>query len=99
MNTLKKDFTQEFSAQKAKLRPWAILALVAVCAVLVVLPVLFGSLNLSREFVTIYWVVCAILLLSVIPAFIRASKCPNCRKFMGKKVSKNCSLCGVKIQN
>ncbi len=94
----KKDFTKEFSNQKTNFRPWGILLLVSVLALLVVLPILFFVLKLVQAFLIIYILVFVILLILTLPKVIKLSKCPSCKKYMGRDVSKFCPVCGVQIQ-
>lgn len=98
MSQSKKDFTDKFAAQKAKLRPWAILVIVTIIAIIIVLPIMFFTSALDSTFLMVYITVCAIALLSAIPSFITLSRCPNCKKYMGRDISKHCPVCGVRIQ-
>lgn len=98
MAELKKDFTKEFTAQKLKLRPWAILILATIVALVLVLPVLFVTLSFGMIFFTSYIALCIVVLLFSIPSVIKASRCPNCKKYLGRDISKLCPMCGVQIQ-
>lgn len=95
MPLLKKDFTQEFAQQRKAFRHWALLILLTIIALGVVLPLLFSFLTLSLTFLKTYLTICVILLLFSFPAAIKYSKCPHCKKFMGRTVSKFCPNCGV----
>lgn len=94
-----KNFTQEFALQRKKFRPWAILILLTVLALGVVLPLLFSVLTFSPTFFKTYITIGSVVLLFAIPSAIKYSKCPNCKKFMGRTISKFCPTCGAQIQN
>ena len=93
----KQDFSEEFIAQRVKMRPWAILIALVFLAIIVVLPLLFFTIGLSTTFFTIYVTVSAALLIIALPSVIKLSRCPSCKKYMGRDISKFCPVCGVKI--
>lgn len=93
-----KDFTKEFSTQRAKFLPYAIITSVTIFGIIIVLPVLFFILEFGKNFLTIYLAVCLGILLICIPSMILFATCPNCHKYMGRDLSKFCPVCGVKIR-
>ena len=97
MNESKPNFTQAFSEQKTKLRPYAITAAITTLAIILGLPILF-FLNGSATFLTVYLTMCVAILLGCLPSIIKASRCPNCHRYMGKAAGKFCPLCGVQLQ-
>ncbi len=97
MNESKPNFTQAFSEQKTKLRPYAITASIATLAIIIGSPILF-LLNARATFLTVHLTIFLVILLACIPSIIKASHCPNCQKYMGKSIGKFCSLCGVQLQ-
>ncbi len=92
------DFTKEFSAQRTTFRPWALLLGFNALAIIIGLPIVYVTLQPGETVLGLVLGVSALLLLATIPAFIKASKCPSCYKFMGREQGKFCPLCGVQIQ-
>jgi len=93
-----KDFSEEYSKQRAKFFPYAIVITIVLCVTVIILPILFFAFNVGKTFLTVFLTACSIVLLVCIPSWIRASTCPNCKKFMGRTPAKFCPICGVQIQ-
>ena len=94
----KQDFRQEFTTQRKKLRPWAILLLVLITFLLIVTPILFFVIELDKNLFTGYLTIFVILSLFILAKVVKLSKCPSCKKYMGRDIGKSCSNCDVKIQ-
>lgn len=93
-----KDFIKEYSDITAKFKPTALLMFVALIGLIVILPILYFTINMDQQFLTIFVGACTIMLIFSIPAWLKVSKCPNCKKFMGREISKHCPNCGVQIK-
>ena len=87
MKQPKPNFIQEFEKQKTRLRPYAIIALITTLAIVIGIPILF-LLNFRRSLLLIYLILCVIILVGCIPAIIKFSQCPDCRKYMGQRYYK-----------
>lgn len=98
MRTSKKDFTKEFEIRRKRFLPWAILILISVLGIIIILPILYATSDLDIKSLGIYGTIFAILLMLAINKVIQYSKCPNCKKYMGRDISKFCPICGVQIQ-
>jgi len=94
---LKKDYTDEFSLQLKGYQPWA-LVLLGWFIILIIGS--FAILVLEYTIWLYTFFLIAMLLLFVPIAFrtISTLRCPACRRFMGRDVSRFCPLCGVQIR-
>lgn len=92
------DFTKQYKKQREKFRPWAIFMLVIMTALTIILPILAITIQIDKSFVMTYVAICVGLLILTVPSLIKASKCPNCKKYMGRDLSRFCPVCGVQIQ-
>jgi len=92
------DFSKEFSKQRAKFFPYAIALAIMAFAIIIILPILFFIFSLSETFLIAYLIICLGILLVCIPSWLKTSTCPNCKKFMGRDLSKFCPVCGVRIK-
>ncbi len=93
-----KDFTKEFALQRAKFKPWAILMIVCVLAIIVVLPILYFVIEFKETFLWIYLAAVLAPLSFTFYKTVQFARCPSCKKYMGRDISKFCSICGVQIQ-
>ncbi len=98
MDNKKQDYIKEYDDIKAKYKPTALLSVLALIAVLVVLPILFFTIHITMTILGNFLIVCSIIILVSIPAWWKLSKCPACKKFLGRDIGKHCSSCGVQIQ-
>ena len=98
MPNSKENFTKQFAEQKTKFRPWAVLLLIDTVALTIILPILFFTIKLNKTFITAYITIFAVLIVVALPQVIKVSRCPNCKKYMGRDISKFCPVCGVQIQ-
>lgn len=98
MSNNEKDFSTEFQQQLKKLRPWSFVMLFLFLAFLV-LSLLIFTLGIDPLYLQILG---GIILISFIPLlfiYVKYSRCPSCKKFMGRDVGNFCPLCGVKIRS
>ena len=98
MTDSKKDFIKEFSIRRKKFRPWAIFGIIAFLFAIVGAPILYLTWSVFGEIYTVYLTIILLLLIPVIYKMIQFSRCPSCKKYMGRDIGSFCTRCGVQIQ-
>lgn len=91
------DFTEAFTAQRRKFRPWAWAFLIWI-ALTFFSPIVLGALRLDFK-LYMNWLPFALIL--IVPLAARmyvASRCPGCGKYMGRDLSPHCSNCGALLR-
>ncbi len=99
MNNQTQNFIKEFSEQRKRFRPWAILVILCTLAIIVVVPILFFLIEITQQFIAVYFTIVIIPLVFGFYKTVQFTKCPSCKKYMGRDILKFCPICGVQIQN
>ena len=104
MNIDNVDYADAYRHQVRKFRPYAMMLGAFILATLSYsLTVIYLWINgrVSHDEVADLSRIGTIIFAAVICLFIypiyRARKCPNCNRFMGRNITNNCPLCGVKL--
>jgi hypothetical protein len=92
------DYSEEYKIQLKKGRVWALYTVLIFLLIIIGLPVSFFAFKLDQIGILIYLGVCLLVMIPAIPKIIALSKCPSCKKFMGKNPQTFCPLCGVRIR-
>ncbi|MBN2570638.1 MAG: hypothetical protein JXA68_00805 [Ignavibacteriales bacterium] len=98
MRSNEKDFFSEFQQQLKKLRPWSFLMLFLFVAFLI-FSILIFTFELDPIYLQILGGSILIIFIPLLFIYIKYSRCPNCKKFMGRDVGNFCPICGVKIRS
>ncbi|HPB84068.1 MAG TPA: hypothetical protein PK200_18690 [Spirochaetota bacterium] len=93
----KKDYTEAFSLQMRKFRPWGA-AFFAWFAVLIVGSFIVLAMECAMEHFLYFLIAMLLLVVPLVLRTITALRCPACGRFMGRDVSKFCTLCGAQIR-
>lgn len=92
------DFSQQFQRQVSAVRPLTIAAtVVGLATVALSLAVLL--VDRFAYLLTYILVTGAVLLAVLAVPIVRAHRCPNCQKLIGRDVGIFCPLCGARLSN
>lgn len=91
------DVSQQFKEQLKKVRVFAILFfLVLMGAIGAALAV---ALTTGEQSHVLYILLGMVVIMAfLVPPLIRATKCPNCSKYLGRTFGPHCHSCGAKIK-
>lgn len=94
----KTEYQKEFEIQRKKFKPYAWIFLLDLVAIIIVLPILFFTMNFDQTFLLIYSLITVIVLIAIMPAWNKYNRCPSCKKHLGRDTGKYCPSCGVQIR-
>ncbi|PLW94981.1 MAG: hypothetical protein C0592_01085 [Marinilabiliales bacterium] len=94
----KSDYRKEFDQQRKKFKPYAWIFLIDLVAIIIVLPILFFTIEFDQSFLLIYSIITLAVLVAIMPAWNKYNRCPACKKHLGRDTVKHCPSCGVQIR-
>ncbi len=94
----KENSVHAFTKQREALRPWAIIMSLGTIAFFGAILLLYVLNMLTQDLFTMLLVLYTLLLLLSIPKVVSLSKCPSCKRYMGRDIATHCPHCKTKIQ-
>lgn len=91
-----KDFSEQYGRTLKAFRPWVI-------SILLWIVIFFGGFiyivtSFDAKYLLVFFVIMCILAIPSGRAILKASRCPSCKRFMGRDVGNFCPICGVRIR-